>query len=234
MQQKIHVLVVTPAYSGKVHAQYAVALADTQLLLKSKGIDISFKISASGSLLVAERNRLTQAFMDSEATHMLCIDSDLGWPPEAVLKMLEADREFICGIYPVRGHNTFTFRPDLNPNGSIKQDKHLLKMEYVPAGFMLIKRSAIEKMQAKHKSDYFSPKHPQNPTGSGYCFFNTEVYEGEFWGEDYVFCRKATEAGVDIWADPLITFDHDGTVGVLTSVLTDKPPESEVTDVEAK
>jgi hypothetical protein len=55
---------------------------------------------------------------------------------------------------------------------------------------------------------------------SAYCFFDTEVYDGEFWGEDYVFCRRVREAGFDIYVDPLIEFDHAGTVGSLIEILT--------------
>ena len=57
----------------------------------------------------------------------------------------------------------------------------------------------------------------------GYCFFDTQVYEGEFWGEDFVFCRRAREAGIEIWVDPLIQFDHAGTLGMLIQALSQDP-----------
>ena len=170
---------------------------------------------------MAERNRIVQAFWESDCTHLLCIDGDLGWPAQAVLAMLESKKEFVAGVYPARGEkNIFLFRPELNDDGTIVTDKHLLKMQYIPAGFMLIARSAIEKMREKHPYLYYEPKDNRNNPEPGYCFFNTEVYEGEFWGEDFVFCRKAREAGVDIWVDPLIQFNHAGTVGMLVEALT--------------
>lgn len=215
------VMVATPAYSGKVDIPYAVSYAETVCLLRARGIEVQPCLVQSGSLLVAERNRLVQAFWESDCTHILCIDGDLGWPAQAVLAMLDVKKEFVAGVYPARGaEKTFLFRPEYREDGAIETDNHLLKMQYIPAGFMLIARSAIEKMRGAHPDLYYEPKDPRNNPDPGYCFFNTEVWEGEFWGEDFVFCRKAREAGVDIWVDPLIQFNHAGTIGMLLDVMT--------------
>lgn len=219
-------MISTPAYSGQVHVPYAIALSETVVLLAQNQIDVVMHITTSGSLLVAERNRILQTFMDSDCTHLLCIDGDLGWPAQAVIALLKHDLEFVAGVYPSRGEKTFTFRPKLNPDSSIvKNEKNLLGMEYIPAGFMVITRSVLEKMRAKFPELYYEPKADQMKFAKAWMFFGTEIWDGEFWGEDYVFCRKAREAGVDIWVDPLIEFDHAGQRGMLMSVLSDKKPE---------
>jgi hypothetical protein len=177
----------------------------------------------ASSLLVAERNRILEAFWISDCTHLLCVDSDLGWPGEAVLAMLQANKDFIAGVYPARSmdpnKNEFLFRPMKNEDDSVITDNHLLKMEYVPAGFMLLNRNCVKKMRDFHKNLYYEPKTSHDKVESGYCLFNTEVWQGEFWGEDYVFCRRAREAGIDIWVDPLIQFDHNGKIGMLLETL---------------
>lgn len=220
-----HIMIATPAYSGKVDIPYALSFANTMHILQLHGILVSPLITASGSLLVAERNRIVETFWKSECTHLLCIDGDLGWPPQAVLAMLDSKKDFIAGVYPARGNqDTFLFRPALNDNGTIINEKHLLKMEYIPAGFMLISREAIGKMRDKFPELYYEPKNKEvgNPE-SGYCLFDTEVYEGEFWGEDFVFCRRARQAGIDIWVDPLIQFNHAGTIGMLIQTFSQDP-----------
>jgi hypothetical protein len=231
------IMIATPAYGGNVNIQYLLSFTQTVNLLESVGVKTQPLLVSSGSLLVAERNRLTQAFWESDCTHMLCIDADLGWPAEALVAMINFEKEFVAGVYPARnGDNQFIFRPIKNEDDSIVRDKdfkHLLKMEYIPAGFMLIARSAIEKMRNKHIDLYYEPKDKRNNPEAGYCFFNTEVWEGEFWGEDFVFCRKAREAGVDIWVDPLIQFNHAGTVGMLAQTLTSSPAEQKQTLSEA-
>lgn len=213
--------IATPAFSGTVHVQYAISLAETYALLASKGIETIIKIHSSGSLLVAERNRLVKAFLATDCTHMLCIDSDLGWPPMAVPAMIEHDIDFVAGSYPARGENIFLFRPVYNQDHSVvTSDKKLLKMEYIPAGFMLLKRCVLEKIIADRQDLYFCPKDPNAKDEWGHCIFNTEVRDGEFWGEDFVFCRRARESGFDIWVDPIIEFDHAGTRGMMANCLT--------------
>lgn len=219
-----NVMIATPAHNGLVNIPYTLSFATTLALLHQHNILLTPLIVRSGSLLVAERNRIIQAFWESECTHLLCIDADLGWPAEAVVSMLEQDKEFIGGCYPARNPNnqdiSFLFRPELTEDKHFIQDKHLLKMQYIPAGFMLLSRSAIQKMRDKHEHLHYIPRsNLENNPPEGYCFFNTEVYDGEFWGEDFVFCRLAREAEIDIWVDPLIQFDHAGTIGMFAEYL---------------
>lgn len=218
--------IATPAYDGKVFAQYAIALAETMLFLAGNQIQCQLHIPTGGSLLVAERNRILMEFMKSDCTHLLCVDADLGWPAQAVLAMLKHDVEFVAGVYPARGEKSFIFRAKLKEDESIiKNENGLLAMQYIPAGFMLLKKSAIKKMMDFHDDLYYEPKAETLKHLNGWCLFDTGVWEGEFWGEDYFFCRKAREAGIDIWVDPLIEFDHAGLRGQLLSVLTGEKPE---------
>lgn len=228
----IKLMIATPAYSGRVHATYCSAIAETCALLGSKGIGIQLHIPTSGSLLAAERNRILRHFVNSECTHLLCIDSDLAWPAVAVEALLKHNVDFVGGCYPARQENTFLFRPCNNPDGSLVTNGiSLVKMEYIPAGFMMIRKAVIEKMQEVHADRYFKPKGAAGE--DGYALFNTEVYEGEFWGEDYVFCRLVREAGFDIWVDPAIQFNHDGKVGMLAQVLTNDRAESKAASTSA-
>jgi len=216
------VFIATPAYDGKVHVQYAMSLIDTYALLLTQGFYPIIRVPTCGSLLVADRNRLLQMFWESGAEYMLCIDSDLGWDPNTVLKLMKDGKEMSGGVYPSRDGKGFTFRPETFEDGRIVicPETKLLKMQYIPAGFMLIRRSAVEKLHNKFPETYYSPKDPRSESESAYCIFDTEVWEGEFWGEDYVFCRRAREAGIDIWVDPLIQFDHAGKKGALIEALT--------------
>lgn len=222
------IFIGTPAYEGKVHVQYAMSLLDTDQLLRMHGFEVLVRLPVGGSLLVADRNRLIQMFWESGADYMLCVDSDLGWDPRAVVRLLEAQKDFSGGVYPSRDGKGFTFRPALEPDERIIMcpKTHLLQMEYIPAGFMLIKREVIAKLRDKFPELYYSPKDPRSSAESAFCFFDTEVWDGEFWGEDYVFCRRVREVGVEIWVDPLIEFNHAGVRGALIETLTNKKGEA--------
>jgi hypothetical protein len=239
---KPHIYIATPIMNDNVRFNYALALAETIAMLRGMGMQVTTDILVGGSLLVKTRNQLVKRFMDSDATHMLCIDSDLAWPPEAIIAMLRQDKDAICGVYPIRqgqlepGKNRFIFRPEYDPKGGLAHEGHLLKLEYAPAGFLLLKRETLQKMMDFHPDCYCKPKFVEIEHEDCFYFFNTEVYDNEFWGEDYVFCRKLKEAGLELWADPLITFDHAGVVGQLTEVLIQKEVDEvdEVQDVEVK
>jgi hypothetical protein len=212
------IFIATPAYGGSVHAHYAIALAETIKFLSENGIETVIQIITSGTLLVAERNRLINFFLSSDATHMLCIDYDIGWQPETVKEFLDFDEEFIAGVYLTRKGREFKCQPKYNPDHTIvKSKKNLIEMEYVGSGFMLLKRSVFEKMIDKFPELEFKSDIPLFE--SGYCLFNTEVWEGRFWGEDYVFSRRARAAGVRIWVDPIVELDHAGEKGILMDAL---------------
>jgi GT2 family glycosyltransferase len=168
-------------------------------------------------------------FWESESDYMLCLDNDIAFEPDFVMDMLDSDKEFIGGVYPSRDGKGFTFRPYQHEDGRIILDEtgKYLKMEYIPAGCMLIKRSVIKKMREKFPELYFCPKDPRTQESKGYCFFDTQVWNGEFWGEDYVFCRRVREAGVDIWVNPMIYFNHAGIHGALIEALTTDPEKAQ-------
>ena len=226
------IFIGTPAFDGKVNVQYAIALSETISFLTSQNIQCLIGINTSGSLLVAERNRILKQFLKTDCTHLLCVDSDLGWPAQAVFGMIKYDKDFIAGLYPARSEvNTFLFRAILDENNAMKSnDQGLFPMAYIPAGFMLIKRHVIERMNVHFSHLYYEPKSAELKHENGYCLFDTEVWEGEFWGEDYVFCRRVREAGFDIWVDPMIEFDHAGKRGALCHMLKQQEKKEEVLD----
>ncbi len=223
------VFIATPAFDGKTHVPYTLAFSDTVLLLASHNIPVVSRINCSGSLLVAERNRLIKAFLGTDCTHMLMIDSDLGWPAQAVLAMLKHDLDVVSGVYPSR-HDKGVFipcRPCLNEDGSlvIHKEKPVLKMDYIPSGFVLIKRIVLERMVADNSHLYYEPKSKEMKHENGYLLFNTELFEGEFWGEDFVFCRNLRKSGFEIWVDPAIQFNHAGNIGAFQEILAKKKEE---------
>lgn len=201
------IFLTTPAFLGQVHIQYALSLAETAVLLNSHKILLELHLSHSTSELVQARNQLIQDFLNSDSSHLLMIDSDLGWPPEAILKLIQKDLDIIGGCYPSRNDKIFRFRPILQENGSLVFNNSFLEMEAIPAGFLLIKRQVIEKAIAEQP------------------LFRTGIMNGQFWGEDYYFCKALRKSGFKILADPTLQFNHDGCTGKLQDVLIYKQPE---------
>jgi hypothetical protein len=221
------IFIATPAFDGKVNVQYACSLCDTRLYLAANAIETIVRVTTSGSLLVRERNDLLKAFLETDATHIMMIDSDIGWNPLDIKRLIDHNEDFVAALYPARGpENYFLFRGVYEgPEKRMKpSEKCLLEMEYIPAGFMLVKREVIQNMIDFFPELYYEPKDPSLKHTSGYHLFAVELWEGEFWGEDYVFCRRARQAGFRIWIDPVVKLDHAGKIGAFIECLTDKPP----------
>lgn len=197
--------------------------------MQNLGIRVTTRMSCDGAVIVTERNRLITQFLETECTHILCVDSDISWPSIAVEAMLNEDKDFIAGVYPSRiGDNIFKYVPTADPitgNKYIK-DRHLIKADYVPAGFMLIKRAVIEKMIEKFPESHYTAYDDGIANTDRWLLFDTEIINGEFWGEDFVFCRKAREAGFDIWVDTYIQFIHADKVGKLANILAQEEHEN--------
>ncbi len=208
------IYIATPCYGGKVNSTYASSLAQTYVELMNNGHGVRDRLNAANTRLDFARNNLVSEFMESDADYMLCIDNDLGWGAKAVTLLLSHDVDFVCGIYPKRTSNVFEYTPVWNENGKMQQtESKLLKMERVPAGFMLLKREAIQKMIDHFPELFYEPQ--MEGLSSGYALFSAELIDKKVWGEDFMFCKRAIEAGLEIWADPRIEFDHDGNVAAM-------------------
>lgn len=225
--RKKKILISTPAYDRKVEVPYMLSMLDTVRLLEMEGFEVHVQIPMQGALLVHTRNAILQRFIDLECDYALLVDSDIGWDPESVMRLIVADKEISGGVYPARDGKGYKFEACSEQDGRIIRcpETNLLKMNFIPAGFMLLKRSAIEKMQQRFPELYYEPKNSDSNFTKGYCLFNTEVWGNEFWGEDCVFCRRARETGLEIWIDPTIEFNHAGIVGKLMDILTTDKPE---------
>jgi hypothetical protein len=57
------------------------------------------------SLITRARNRLTNDFLATDSTHLMFIDADITFNPEYIVRMLNADKDIICGLYPKKEIN---------------------------------------------------------------------------------------------------------------------------------
>lgn len=97
--------IATPMYGGQCYGYYAQSVLMLQKTMEREGIETVFSFMFNESLITRARNALTHGFLNSDATHLLFIDSDIRFNPEDVVAMLKADKEVICGMYPKKEIN---------------------------------------------------------------------------------------------------------------------------------
>ena len=161
-------------------------------------------------LIHQARNYLTSVFLTTPYTHLLFIDSDVEFQPEAGLRMLVADKDIITTPYraknPDLNTHTYTVKfPDpkvvpILPGG-------LVEIEAGPTGLMLIHRRVFEKiiknrpdLKIKNRANQ-ALKETDKSHSFYYNFFDFAFEDGYTWGEDVSFCKLARANGSKLYAN---------------------------------
>ena len=123
-----------------------------------------------------------KAFLDSDCTHLLQIDSDQGWPAEAAWRLLETRKDFICGAVPIKDPDceNYALAIHTNQDRTPVVESGLLKADRIGTAFMLTSRKVFDCL-----------KHPDIQRKGYYGFFDIAYdEEGRFIGEDMAFCAR--------------------------------------------
>lgn len=98
-------------------------------------------------------------------------------------------------------------------SSTLNIEKNLAKVKHLATGFMMIKRSVIEKMsKAFPSTKYVDDVNFLRPEENdfAYALFDCGVEEGHYFSEDWLFCHRWTKMGGSIWIDVSIALTHTG------------------------
>ena len=204
-----HIMVATPAYGGNFQAGYV------RSIMASRNQISSFHFLGNESLIPRGRNILVAMFLSNpDATHLMFIDADIEWPPQAIKRLLMHNKPIIGGVYPKKSLND-DYVINLNKE-STRVTNGLLKVDYIGTGFMMIRRDALEQMikafpYLKYMDDTGTV--PKEAAPYLYTLFDTVLdnVSMRYLSEDYAFCRRWKDMGNDIYADVCIPLNHYGT-----------------------
>lgn len=192
------------------------------------------------SLIPRARNRLVAEFMaDTRWTHLFWIDSDVGFEPEAALRLLDAGRDVVAGVYPMKVdgwpaeglaqplpagstrsdldalHARFPVNP-LDPPASPDADG-FLAVQHAPTGFMLIARPVFERMSSAYPGLRYTPDGVSGADEAErarphYRFFDVlaEPGNGRYLSEDFAFCQRWRALGGEVFIDLKSVLLHQG------------------------
>ena len=207
------ILIATPAYGGQVYSGYTESLLYTCLMFNKLGIDHEVKF-INNQIVTRARNMLSSLFLSNESfTHMLFIDADIVWNPIEVKKLIDHNLECVIGIYPNKKYHWIKDDLKLSPssvihNPIVKKDNNLIKIKYAATGFMLLKRSALERI--RNDVDTFNLPGSQNEQIKLHNYFDCKVVDNDYLTEDYYFSYLFNKNGGEIFADNSIKLRHIG------------------------
>jgi len=216
--------VPAPAANGparKVYIAVAAHFASNDLmfvqsllaLVARPPLPLAFGFSADPSVERA-RNILTANFLATDCTHILFIDSDIGFSPADVAQISRHDELVVGGMYPLK-----SMTPDVTwcgnaldagqQPGAAERPDSLTPVKYIGTGFLCIARQVFEHIVAvdgpaiEYKQDF--PPHRRE-----FAFWRQGVAAGRFLTEDWLFCQRWLELGGKIFADRAVVLKHAG------------------------
>jgi hypothetical protein len=185
----------TPILDGRVHHAYMTGAVQMSLAAGDRFIVNRF----TGSYMPGNRDSLTHNFLRSPATHMLCVDPDIGWAPEHVAALTAANKDFITGLYAKK-------QPDRALAQALLEEREgeLLEALHTAPAFLLLTRSCVERLVAAHPELVYD-------TGAGrVCSIWSPSFEGRPYSEDMSFCARWRALGGRIWAHSRVVLRRYG------------------------
>ena len=224
------IYISTPCYNTLMTCQYTTSLLNTLQTLSMNNINYVIDFLGNESLIPRARNRSLEKFLQSKCTHLLFIDSDIGFPPEAVLSLLKFNKDVVGCAYPKKQINPkrllaslqiekgstekfdsrlleFVFNT-INGSENLIRDGDFIQVKHIGTGFMLVKREIIEKLCKKHTE--LTVINGELP-GEQCYLFNCMIKNKEYLSEDYSFCQRVRDIGGEIWINTKINLCHIGT-----------------------
>lgn len=137
------VQVATPVYTGQMVHQYVSSYQASFVDCMRKDIVLAPEFAVGFSLVQYARTWLLKCFMqEPRYTHMMWVDSDLGWDPNAIAKLVESDKDIVGGSYTTKDP-TKPMYPFV-ACGPVEEATSLQEVSAMPGGFLLMSRKAVE------------------------------------------------------------------------------------------
>jgi glycosyltransferase involved in cell wall biosynthesis len=172
-------------------------------MVSNSKYQIHVVVADKGYTTAENRNYSVVQAQKNNSDYLLFIDDDMVFPPDT-LDVLIGNYKDIVGVAsmsrvlplsPTVGmmdKDGKYMTPEFNPSWKMKLPDDPFKAYFVGGGVLLIDMEVFKKLN----KPYF--KFESNEDG--------KVIEGE----DGYFCRKAREAGLDVWCDPTLPIGHIG------------------------
>ena len=185
--QKRKLFLAVPMYGGQCAGMFTRSVADLSAICTKHGIPLQLFFLFNESLVTRARNYCVDEFMRSGATHLMFIDSDIGFNPQDVIALLamqndESEYDVIGGPYPKKCISWEKIKQavdkgmaDEDPN---KLEKYVGDYVFNPktsqreiplnqpvevleigTGFMMVRRKTFEDYQKSFPHLWYKPDH---------------------------------------------------------------------------
>ncbi len=143
-----------------------------------------------GNFAAENKEKIVKIAQENLCSHIFFVDCDMGFPADALTKLLAHDKDIVGVNYNYRymPQESIT-KPFRYP---IDASNDLYRVAAAGTGLILVKTSVFPALER--------PYFPFALSDSGDMILT----------EDVGFCEKARGAGFDVWIDPFIKVEHYG------------------------
>lgn len=177
--------------SVKVDTMVALFAAIAELSRRGEKVQMNI---LKGFYVHNYREQLVERALASGATHLMFIDSDMTFLPDAVPTLLSRHQDIVGAPYvwktPPHENIVKLIRGGELVSAGYDVGRQPFPCYSVGTGFMLVKMTVFSKVDPP--------------------WFRIEQEGQKMIGEDVSFCRRAAEAGCSVWCDPTIPIGHIG------------------------
>lgn len=187
-------LIAIPAHDY-MHMDFVKSLLALTKRLDEDGIEYDVDIHG-GTLVYHGRDALATKAIENGYTDVLWLDADMVFTDSVVEDLQWCGKPFVTGIAHGRRppHKSCLFS-EIYPGVERFTEYPNAPFKVAGCGFgcVLIKTEILKAVKDRH----------------GTCFFPMREL-----GEDLAFCRRATEGGWEIWAEPSVRLGHIGHIAI--------------------
>lgn len=142
-------------------------------------------VMVKGTLLTSQRQNVVRYALDDQADYILWLDSDMRFPKDALIRLLEHNQDIVAADYSTR---RLPCIPTSEKYGEglvmpSPEAEGLFETSRIGMGLMLTRVDVFRQLERPWFSIGWSPK------------------ANDYVGEDVYFCAQARKAGFTVWQD---------------------------------
>ena len=209
------VMIGLPCAGGIVSEKTTLGLFNLGKELVRNNINHGLLTLTNSSLITQARSKIANFFINNtEYNYLFFLDSDIGFKPEDVLKLIGHQVPIVSGAYPMKILPEKYCVDVVQPE---HRQGNLLKINGNGMGFVLIHRQVFLDIAKQYPglkflpSDYHSDTpHTKAEMNNSYHYFAEHKNQQAFMSEDKSFFYRARQVGYDSWLDTTIRLNHTG------------------------
>lgn len=212
----VSVLICTPCMTGQYDTRFMKSFHRTIKEIERFGGTADLAEVMYCADIALARSKLLGVFYRSKYTHMMWIDSDMGFREQDVVRLILRKRDFIGGVGPKKLYPIQFAASKTEPDGTpivleLDHNTGLTEVNEVGMAFMLLSRHCVESMiEAYQDLSYFGD---EAGLELDYALFDPTITPNtprRRLSEDYAFCRRWRNIGGKIEIMPDILLNHTG------------------------